>query len=509
MRKVGICAALVLFAIGLSCLQFNEIASIPATANYQAGQFVVNPDGQTEFWAQCFTSGSLLTIMRWNEDGTRLADYTFTLPDVNQFPVYCVSAFYFRSTQYLVTAQKNSSNICELQVFTVPDGGYICSVSIPNECSLLSVNYLTAWQTEDNILIELGLQRSTIGYSGEFSTLAENSLSIRYQFNGQLMTETGETTNGGYQVSRNDADNAVTIGFSGSGQYDEMLGGGSESYESTLRYQQNYSSGLADSLVTFFASLPSYNSANNGPPQVNSYTRYDITGLITGCGKYGYSAHYSSVYSVDGVAATHDSLFIQLIDPTGQEPDIAIRQSISNAGNTCSGLFADGNEEYLLTFFSGNDYILLRVCDGEEYAGAVPGFYPAVLFTNTEGDVWAISVEDDSGNRILSRLEGIVQSDDTAIPTRPILAMFASPNPFNPSTTIAYSLPSAGDTTLRIYNTRGQMVKTLVHEQLEAGNHSVTWDGMDDKGKPVASGVYLVRLATPVGSQFSKCILLK
>jgi flagellar hook assembly protein FlgD len=87
--------------------------------------------------------------------------------------------------------------------------------------------------------------------------------------------------------------------------------------------------------------------------------------------------------------------------------------------------------------------------------------------------------------------------------------MFASPNPFNPSTTIAYSLPSAGDTTLRIYNTRGQMVKTLVHEQLEAGNHSVTWDGMDDKGKPVASGVYLVRLATPVGSQFSKCILLK
>jgi hypothetical protein len=64
------------------------------------------------------------------------------------------------------------------------------------------------------------------------------------------------------------------------------------------------------------------------------------------------------------------------------------------------------------------------------------------------------------------------------------------PNPFNPATTIRYDLPEASKTELAVYNVVGQLVQTLVSEQQKAGEYSVTWDGKDEIGKDVASGIY-------------------
>jgi len=68
------------------------------------------------------------------------------------------------------------------------------------------------------------------------------------------------------------------------------------------------------------------------------------------------------------------------------------------------------------------------------------------------------------------------------------------PNPFNPETTIKYQLPEAGKVVLKIYNTLGQEIKTLVNEEKQAGYHEVRWDGKDDNGVKVSSGVYIYRL---------------
>ena len=68
------------------------------------------------------------------------------------------------------------------------------------------------------------------------------------------------------------------------------------------------------------------------------------------------------------------------------------------------------------------------------------------------------------------------------------------PNPFNPSTSIRYQLPAAGMVNLAIFNARGQIVRTLVHAQQAIGNYRVQWDGRDDSGAAVASGVYFYRL---------------
>jgi hypothetical protein len=83
------------------------------------------------------------------------------------------------------------------------------------------------------------------------------------------------------------------------------------------------------------------------------------------------------------------------------------------------------------------------------------------------------------------------------LPHVPKLRLSASPNPFNPATTIRCLLPSPGLVSLRVYDLTGRLVRTLVYRHTVAGDYSVTWNGTDDVGRSAASGVYVVRLATP------------
>jgi hypothetical protein len=87
----------------------------------------------------------------------------------------------------------------------------------------------------------------------------------------------------------------------------------------------------------------------------------------------------------------------------------------------------------------------------------------------------------------------------------------AYPNPFNPTTTIRYSIAVVGHVSLRIYNIAGQLVRTLVDEPQtpRSDGYSVTWDGRSESGAPAASGVYFYRLATKDFSQAKKLVLLK
>jgi hypothetical protein len=68
------------------------------------------------------------------------------------------------------------------------------------------------------------------------------------------------------------------------------------------------------------------------------------------------------------------------------------------------------------------------------------------------------------------------------------------PNPFNPSTTIRFSLPSAGTAELDVYNMLGQKIRSLVSGRMEAGMHSILWNGRDQENRPVSSGTYVARL---------------
>lgn len=83
------------------------------------------------------------------------------------------------------------------------------------------------------------------------------------------------------------------------------------------------------------------------------------------------------------------------------------------------------------------------------------------------------------------------------------------PNPFNPTTEIAFSLPNAADVTLEVYNITGQRIATLVDGHLSAGYHTVIWDGTDDNARLAASGIYLYRIKADGFVETRKMVLMK
>lgn len=83
------------------------------------------------------------------------------------------------------------------------------------------------------------------------------------------------------------------------------------------------------------------------------------------------------------------------------------------------------------------------------------------------------------------------------------------PNPFNPSTNIKYTLPSAGNVRLVVYNMLGEEVKTLVNTNQQKGSYSVTWDGKNNYGNKVSSGMYIYRLKADNFVASKKMILMK
>jgi len=84
------------------------------------------------------------------------------------------------------------------------------------------------------------------------------------------------------------------------------------------------------------------------------------------------------------------------------------------------------------------------------------------------------------------------------------------PNPFNPTTTISFSIQEDSNVELSIYNIRGQKINSLLNDQIIAGEHSITWNGKDDSGKKVSSGLYLYKLTVNDKTEaVKKCLLLK
>jgi hypothetical protein len=106
--------------------------------------------------------------------------------------------------------------------------------------------------------------------------------------------------------------------------------------------------------------------------------------------------------------------------------------------------------------------------------------------------------------------EGFVQICDEIIQTVKEANLFAYPNPFNPSTTIEFSIQNNSKIDLSIFNIKGQKIKTLSQNEFAKGNHSIVWNGDDDNNKPLSSGVYLCKLNVNGKTEaVKKCLLLK
>ena len=209
---------------------------------------------------------------------------------------------------------------------------------------------------------------------------------------------------------------------------------------------------------------------------------------------------------------------------TGADPS-----SADSSLNFLLGLDLDGSD--LINPISSNPSRFEYSGDpvaGTGWLQPVPGDRAMIIsagpFTFLPGDSQCFSVRIAVGQGT-DRLSSIVQlrslmaaepniptdiDDDHGTTLPNSLALAANyPNPFNPATSIAYSLPQRTTVRLDVINILGQLVTTLVDREQPAGDYSVTWDGTDHGGRPVASGIYFYRLATAERSLSRKMILMK
>jgi len=104
---------------------------------------------------------------------------------------------------------------------------------------------------------------------------------------------------------------------------------------------------------------------------------------------------------------------------------------------------------------------------------------------------------------------GPSSNDDNTVPVVRTELKGNFPNPFNPETTIRYSVKDNTQVNIDVYNLKGQLVKRLVNEDKAPGEHTVVWNGTDNNNRQVSSGVYFFKMKAGKYSSSKKMILMK
>ena len=222
-----------------------------------------------------------------------------------------------------------------------------------------------------------------------------------------------------------------------------------------------------------------------------------------------------SVYYVSAHTTTPSVYYSSFPDSGYSVDNIApgVPEEFAVAYNTGSGNYLSWDPSVDL------DFQYFRI-----YRGDDPGFTPApdnlvhatadVQWNDPDYDGWdvhyKITAVDHAGNESDAASTGTATGiAGPRIPTTFALGQNV-PNPFNPSTLIRYDVPvGGGEVTLRIYNVAGRLVRTLVDGPQAAGENRVTWNGRNDYGSSVATGVYFYRMTAPGFEMTKKMVLLQ
>ncbi len=122
---------------------------------------------------------------------------------------------------------------------------------------------------------------------------------------------------------------------------------------------------------------------------------------------------------------------------------------------------------------------------------------------------WLESINFDGSQNLYGPAQVIIEKDEKKAPGADLVSHMKSiyPNPFNPETNVAFDISQGETGTVKVYNSKGQLVKQL--GDFEAGSHTVTWNGKSDQNEDAATGVYFFSFETQSGKELKKAILIK
>jgi uncharacterized delta-60 repeat protein len=381
-------------------------------------------------------------------------------------------------------------------------------------------------------------------------------MTIKYYPNG----DTGWVR--GYDGPANDYDDAYAMTLDSSGNIyvtGVSRGSGTEEDYATIKYYPNGDT----------AWVRRYNGSANEDDEAKAIA-VDGSGnvFVTGSSYDGNGYNYVTIkYDPFG-----DTAWVRMYDGEENEDDEACDIAIDDSGNayvTGSSYHSETSEDFVtIKYYSNGDTAWLRRYDGpvssvdyafamavdssnniyvtgQSYGSGTYGDYATVKYDSSGNELWVARYNgpanvndesldiavDDSNNvyvtgwsaqslsypynydfatiKYVQTTSGI--KDETGERERPTEFVLSQnyPNPFNPSTKIEFTLAGSDFVSLQIYDLLGRKMRTLVSEELTAGYKSVIWDGKNENGEAVASGVYFYRLKVGDFSEPKKMLLLK
>ena len=167
----------------------------------------------------------------------------------------------------------------------------------------------------------------------------------------------------------------------------------------------------------------------------------------------------------------------------------------------------DSPEGFLITYTDdGGNYQFSNVLSGDYQVGVYKHGYAS----NPAMRYFALDYGSEMTEQNFVLGQGtFVKTREHTIRPRTINLSQNFPNPFNPSTTIKFDLPKTTEIDLYIYNAMGQRIRTLLKGSLNAGQHQVEWDGKNDDGHGVPSGIYFYQLRAGDYNKIMKMIFAK
>ena len=229
----------------------------------------------------------------------------------------------------------------------------------------------------------------------------------------------------------------------------------------------------------------------SSPTKIGEFTTGSLTKTVHVQGNYAYIANYENG--------------LRILDI--RNPEMPTEVGYFYTETQAFDVWASDSFAYIADGYSG-----LRIIDIRTPSAPVE-----VGFFSPEGGAISVLGSNDyvyitTGNNSLYILQNdlvVGISDRRQVLPRGFTLEQNTPNPFNPATTIQYTLATGGEVELRIFNTLGQPIRTLVQGRQPAGHYQVRWDGRDDSGAPVASGIYFYVLRHGDGWQTRKMVLLR
>ncbi|HNZ86274.1 MAG TPA: FlgD immunoglobulin-like domain containing protein [bacterium] len=205
-----------------------------------------------------------------------------------------------------------------------------------------------------------------------------------------------------------------------------------------------------------------------------------------------------------GIGQPYDGTWPNITEVTFNQTGNTI--TVNTSGN-CIGVFGklpNGEDWNTVIFMNGAE----NLCWSSDRRHSIE---PEKIQMNRSGEGIQIQIPEGLSHiDVQARsLAQYVDNDDSITPAITPTLGNAYPNPFKTQTSVSYNLPKSGNVEIGVYNIKGQLIKTLINETKSSGEHNISWNGIDQNGHSVATGIYFFKMVSGKYSAIKKVMLVK